>query len=98
MLDQETIKIILTILQAVGAIGCAAIGFFYRDMKRQIEQDRENHTKLKDELAAFKLYVAQNYPTNSMLEKAVQDADKTMAEMKKSIDLLIIRSMDHKRN
>lgn len=61
-----------------------------RDARIAASSARENATieiaKVKDELAAHRLYVAEHYVTQNELTKAVENLDKTMQRMLTAMD------------
>lgn len=59
------------IVQFLLGIGVALIGYMYQDVKAKAE-------KVKEDLADYKLHVAERYVSNDQLAKSLENLGKTI--------------------
>ena len=72
-------KILLLVLQALGGGFCALLWFNFREVKSHLKN-------VADDLAAYKLHIAENYVTQNELTKAIDSLTKSIDNMSSKLD------------
>ena len=72
-------KILLLVLQALGGGFCALLWFNFREVKSHLKN-------VSDDLAAYKLHIAENYVTQNELTKAIDGLAKSVDNMSSKLD------------
>lgn len=89
-MDAELQRLLLLTLQGLGGAFCAVLWLNFRDLKSKSE-------KTSDDLAKYKIHIAETYVTQSELAKAVDAFHRSIDAIFAKLDR-IEDKLDHKQD